>query len=447
MASRSFPDSFLWGAATASYQVEGGVHEGGRGESIWDRFSHTPGKVANGDTGDVACDHYHRFREDVALMQDLGLQAYRFSIAWPRLFPTGAGSLNRAGLDFYSRLVDALLEAGIQPVPTLYHWDLPQALQDAGGWPNPDTARRFADYATAAFEGLGDRVARWITLNEPGVVTHLGHYSGEHAPGEHSLEANLSAGHTLLHAHGLAVQRYREICPDGKIGITLSFNPARPATDEDEDHAAAARWDAYANRWFMDPIYKGVYPEEMRQRFGETLPEFSSSQLEAVRSPIDFVGVNYYTHAVVQDDPSDALMGVRSVARPGAPVTAMGWEIVPGAFFELLTWLKDTYHNPVLYITENGAAFPDVVAPDGGVHDPDRIAYLQGHFSAALDAIQAGVDLRGYFVWSLMDNFEWAYGYDRRFGLVYIDYPTSARILKDSAKWYARVIRDNGISG
>jgi beta-glucosidase len=440
-----FPNGFLWGAATAAYQIEGGIDDGGRGESIWDRFSHTQGKTLNGETGDVACDHYHRWQEDVALMKELGLKAYRFSIAWPRLFPTGSGPLNQAGVDFYSRLIDALIEADIVPVPTLYHWDLPQALQDAGGWPNMDTAHRFADYAEAAFDAFGDRIRTWITLNEPWCSAHLGYFTGEHAPGHQNLDECLAAGHALLMAHGLAVQRFRARCPGGKIGVTDNFSAVYPASEGEEDRAAAARWDAYMNRWFIDPIYQGDYPAELRQAFGGKLPVITEEQRTVIQSPVDFIGVNYYSRGVIRHDPTKQPLHTAAVRPEGSAYTAMGWEIYPHGLYEVLTMLRDRYSNPVLYVTENGAAFDDEPGPDGLVNDEPRRDYLREHFAAAHAAIREGVRLGGYYVWTLMDNFEWAFGYSKRFGIVHVNYETQKRTPKLSAQWYAHVIRQNAV--
>jgi len=437
---KALSQRFLWGAATAAYQIEGAAFEDGRGESIWDRFCRTPGKVANGDTGDVACDHYHRYPEDVAMMRDLGLDAYRFSIAWPRLFPTGSGPLNPKGVAFYDRLVDELLKAGIEPFATLYHWDLPQALEDAGGWPNLDTAYRFEEYAEACFEALGDRVTSWITLNEPWCVACLGYVHGAQAPGKTDERLGFLAGHTQMVAHGLAVRSFREICPDGRIGITINPSPTHPATRSPEDIAAAARSNE-SNGWFLDPIYFGDYPAVMRDAFGGMLPEFTEEQRAVVQSPIDFIGLNYYFRGVVADNPDGAGLKTRWAAPQGNPETAMGWEIYPDGLAELLHWAAERYDNPLIYVTESGAAFEDAVAPDGSVHDEDRRSYLESHFRAALGARDAGVRLGGYFVWSLMDNFEWAYGYDKRFGIVRVDYDTQERTPKDSALWYAEQIR------
>lgn len=446
MAFETFPAHFLWGAATASYQIEGAVHEGERGASIWDTFSHTPGRVLNGDTGDIACDHYHRYAEDIALMKSLGLQTYRFSIAWSRLFPNGSGALNQVGVDFYNRLTDGLLTAGLLPVPTLYHWDLPQTLEDAGGWTNHETAYRFADYADAVYTALGDRVHRFITLNEPWCSAHLGYATDHHAPGLQDQDKALLAGHTLLVAHGLAVQRFRASVPKGEIGITVNLGPAYPASDSEADRLAAQRWDAYTNRWFLDPIYKGDYPTEMREIFGDRLPHFTDEERALVQSPQDFCGVNYYTRSFFRDNPEGGLFRIAGANPADAPRTDMGLEIYPDGLFETLVGLQRSYGNPVLYVTENGGAFPDdQVSEDGTVQDEDRRVYLREHFRAAHRAISAGVRLNGYYVWSLMDNFEWAFGYTKRFGIVHVDYETQKRTPKKSANWYAQVIRQHGI--
>ncbi len=439
-----FPEDFLWGAATAAYQIEGGARDGGRGTSIWDTFSHTPGKTFNGDTGDLACDHFHRFREDVKLMKSLGLHAYRFSISWPRIQPDGTGTVNAAGVDFYSELMDSLLEAEIVPVPTLYHWDLPQKLEDGGGWPNRETADRFADYADVVFRAFGDRVNQWITLNEPWCVAHLGYFSGEHAPGRKSLGDCLSAGHTLLLAHGKAVERFRTLVPNGTIGITDNVAAVHPASSSSEDFAAASRWDAYMNGWFLDPIFLGDYPDLLKSVFGDILPTITEADRKLITLPTDFLGINYYSRSIMADDPSGDGLKVRGVSQPDAPVTAMGWEIYPDGLREILEQLTARYAKPALYITENGAAFDEVADGDGVVNDIPRLEYLKAHFISAGEAIQNGVNLKGYFVWSLMDNFEWAFGYDRRFGIVHVDYGTQIRTPKASAKWYAEVIASGG---
>jgi beta-glucosidase len=443
--SHTFPKGFLWGAATASYQIEGASREDGKGESIWDRFSHTPGRVLNGDTGDVACDHYHRWREDIALMRELGLKSCRFSIAWPRVFPNGTGEENPAGLAFYSRLVDALLEAGITPAATLYHWDLPQALEDRGGWPNRETASAFADYAERCFRVLGDRVPFWITLNEPWVIAHLGYLTGEHAPGHRDLGEALAAGHTLLLAHGLAVERYRALGLSGQIGLTVNLSPAHAVTPSPEDRAAATRWEAYTNRWFLDPVFHGDYPEAMRAGFGGSLPSFTPEEQRLARQPIDLIGINYYSRSLIRHDPNGTLLQIGWGHAEGAAFTDMGWEIYPDGLRETLLWVRDQYGPVDQYVTENGAAFPDAVDAHGAVPDEERRRYLRDHFIAAHQALAQGVPLRGYYVWSLLDNFEWAFGYTKRFGIIYVDYPTQRRIPKASARWYRSVIDRNAV--
>jgi beta-glucosidase len=434
-----FPPDFLWGAATASYQIEGAVREDGRGISIWDTFSHTPGKTKNGDTGDVADDHYHRWQEDIALMRDLGLDAYRFSVAWPRIIPAGRGAVNQAGLDFYDRLVDGLLAAGIQPFVTLYHWDLPQALQDAGGWANRDTAPAFADYAEVVARRLGDRVRAWITLNEPWVVAFVGNLQGRHAPGFQDLPTALRVTHHLLLAHGLAVPRLRAATPGTPVGITLNLTPVEAASDAPEDRAAAARQDTYSNRLFLDPIRRGVYPAAAQGFLGGTTLPVQEGDLAIIAAPLDFLGVNYYARTVVRHAPGSGMLELEAVQPPGE-YTTMGWEVYPAGLRALLDRVHRDYAFPAYYITENGVAFVDVVETDGAVHDERRTAFLQGHFRAAAQAIQDGVPLRGYFIWSLLDNFEWGHGYSQRFGIVYVDYDTQRRIVKDSGRWYRQFL-------
>ncbi|TCL72326.1 broad-specificity cellobiase [Hydrogenispora ethanolica] len=445
MPKHVFPVDFVWGAATAAYQIEGAVREDGRGESIWDRFSHTPGKIQGGDTGDVACDHYHRYREDVALMREMGLKGYRFSIAWPRIVPAGKGALNPKGLDFYNALVDRLLANGITPYATLYHWELPQLLQDRGGWDNRDTAAYFAEYAAVVFESLGDRVRHWITLNEPSVVAYNGHAIGEHAPGFTDYALAVRVSHHLNLAHARAVAAYRQLNQGGVIGTTLNLTSVYPAGNAPEDGAAARIADGMYNRWFLDPVLKGAYPRDILELFGQKLqaPVIQAGDLERIAAaPIDFLGLNYYSRLLVRSAPSSPF-GYEAV-RGAGPCTAMGWEIYPDGLYDLLVRLDRDYGHPRLLVTENGAAFDDPLQA-GRVADPERIAYLREHFLAARRAIESGVRLEGYFVWSLLDNFEWAHGYSRRFGLIYVDYPTQERIWKDSARWYQGVIRQNGV--
>jgi beta-glucosidase len=465
-SGRTFPADFVFGSATASYQIEGAVHEGGRGPSIWDTFSHTPGKVLDGDTGDVAADHYHRVAEDVALMKDLGLEAYRFSVAWPRIQPTGTGEPLEEGLAFYSDLVDRLIAAGIKPVVTLYHWDLPQALEDEGGWSNRETAYAFAEYARIVARALGDRVHTWSTINEPWCAAFLGYASGVHAPGVTDDERALQAAHHLNLAHGLAATAIREeLGEDTTISITLNLHIFAPETDSPEDVEAFRRVNTIGNEVFLQPLLEGRYPADI---FADTahVTDWSfvrEGDLEAIKVPIDLLGLNYYDDAVVRHgvaptgdgapgpdghktSPHIPWVGadeVEWVHRPG-PRTAMEWGIHPDGLTRMLVDLSARYPGQAMAITENGAAFYDEVV-DGRVHDQDRVDYLHDHIDAVGAAIEAGADVRGYFVWSFMDNFEWAYGYDRRFGVIHVDYPTGTRTVKDSARWYAEVIRTRSV--
>lgn len=440
----AFPDGFMWGAATASYQIEGGVHQDGRGVSIWDTFCRTPGKVFNGDTGDVACDHYNRWQSDLDLMAELGLKAYRFSIAWPRILPTGTGAVNQAGLDFYSRLVDGLLSRGITPFATLYHWDLPQPLQDAGGWPDRMIIEAFANYTDVISRKLGDRVKNWMTINEPWVVAFLGYGIGVHAPGVQSIPAYLSAAHNLLLAHGRAVQAVRaNVGVGARVGIVLNLSHIDAATDSEADKAAARREDGHLNRWFLDPVYKGSYPADMVELFGNAVPNAQPGDFELMSTPIDFLGINNYSRNLVAHS-DDGLFKTRAVHTDNE-YTEMDWEVYPKGLYQLLMRVHRDYNPGSIYVTENGAAFADAIAADGKVHDERRVAFLRGYLTSAQQAIQEGAPLHGYFVWSLMDNFEWALGYSKRFGVVYVDYPTQRRIPKDSALFYADVIRRNAV--
>ncbi len=428
----AFPDEFIWGAATASYQIEGAAHEDGRGESVWDRFSATPGKVRNGDSGEVACDFYHRYAGDVALMADLGLDAFRFSVAWPRVLPEGRGRVNQAGLDFYDRLVDELLARDIEPFATLFHWDTPQALEDAGGWPARETAEAFVEYAEIVAARLGDRVRHWMTHNEPWVYAWIGHSWGEHAPGRTSERDAVAAAHHLLLSHGWAVEAIRRAAPGAQVGITLNLSHAYAASDTPEDEAAAWEVDGGTNRWFLDPIFRGAYPADLLERNALAAPFVRDGDLATMAAPIDFLGVNNYFRHVV----GAGADGPRLVRDPEAQHTDMGWEVYPDGLHALLIRLAEEYTPPAIYVTENGAAFGDVRVHNGRVHDPERTAYLQSHITAVGRAVAAGVPVKGYFVWSLLDNFEWAYGYAKRFGIVYIDYPTLERVPKDSFYWY-----------
>ncbi len=441
-----FPDNFLWGAATSSYQIEGAWDEDGKGESIWDRFSHTPGKIVDGSTGDVACDHYHRWQEDLDLMQSLGLQAYRFSIAWPRILPQGRGQVNQAGLDFYDRLVDGLLARNITPFVTLYHWDLPQALEDAGGWPDRATAEAFVQYAEVVSARLGDRVKHWITHNEPWVAAFLGYGVGIHAPGARDFQQAAAAAHHLLLSHGWAVPVLRANSPEARVGITLNLTDVVPASPSPQDYHAARELDAFLNRWFLDPLYGRQYPADgvaWFEREHQVQPHFvKAGDLETIATPTDFLGVNFYTRHVARGPAEGNLPPTITTER--SEFTEMGWEVAPRSLFRLLNRLHFDYQVPSIYITENGAAFADQLSADGQVHDPRRVAYLRAHLQAAHDAIQCGVPLQGYFVWSLMDNFEWAFGYTKRFGIVYVDFETQQRMVKDSGLWYREVISRNG---
>jgi beta-glucosidase len=439
----TFPPPFYWGTATASYQIEGGWNEDGKGESIWDTFSHTQGKIRDGSTGDVACDHYHRWKEDVALMKEIGCNAYRFSISWPRVIPKGKGKVNPLGLSFYDRLVDALSEANITPFITLYHWDLPQALQDEGGWANRDTAYYFAEYASVVAHKLGDRVKHWITHNEPWVVAWIGYGWGEHAPGIRNEKVAIQVSHHLLLSHGLAVEVLRDISPDSEVGITLNLSPIHPASDSEEDKLAASRQDGFLNRWFLDPIFRGHYPPDILEFYS---PKVLPGDMAIISRRIDFVGINYYSRGIVRFNPKAGPLQAEGVAPEGAEFTEMGWEIYPPGIYEIITRVHEDYQPKKIYITENGAAFADEIAPDGGVHDQKRIDYLREHFVQAHRAIEEGANLCGYFIWSLMDNFEWAHGFTKRFGIVYTDYPTQRRIMKDSALWFKKVIEENGVN-
>lgn len=431
-----FPDDFVWGVATASYQIEGAAFEDGRGESIWDRFSKTPGKVLNGDTGDVACNHYHLYKEDVALIKNLGVDSYRFSIAWPRILPDGRGRVNQKGIDFYKRLIDELLQSGVSPAVTLYHWDLPQVLEDMGGWLSRDTAKYFADYAMVVFDELGDVVTSWITLNEPWCSAFLGYGNGEHAPGKKDFAAHLRAAHNLLLGHGLALQGYRQLNLAAEIGITLNLSPQYPASSSPEDLAAARKADGFQNRWYLDPIFKGSYPSDMEELLTLVDPAIRPGDLGLISQPNDFLGINFYSRGLIAADKDGRPQG----RKPERSVTAMGWEVYPEALYDLLVRVHRDYGPTRLYITENGAAYEDHLE-NGQIKDKERQSYLEAHIAQCARAIESGVPLKGYFVWSLLDNFEWAFGYDRRFGIIYVDFETQERILKDSALWYRSFLR------
>ncbi|MDJ0664720.1 MAG: GH1 family beta-glucosidase [Acidimicrobiia bacterium] len=436
---QSFPDDFVWGVATASYQIEGAPEADGKGESIWDRFSRTPGKIRNGDSADVACDHYNLWRDDVAIMKQIGVNGYRFSISWPRVFPNGTGAMNPAGIGFYDRLVDALLEAGITPFPTLYHWDLPQALEDAGGWPNRSTAFAFADYAGAVVERLGDRVQHWVTINEPWCVAELGYRVGEHAPGRREPKAALDAAHHVLLAHGLGMEAARAAAPDVSIGIASNIDVKTPRSAHPADIRVAELEDAYRNRWYLDPVFLAQYPHDGVAARNWDQTSVLPGDLDAISAPMDFVGFNYYSRTVVQDESISDAERPQPLVEADLPRTTMGWEVYPDGLRDLLVRFSDAYELPPVYITESGVAFPDELV-DGAVHDEGRRRYLEEHFAAAAEAQAAGVPLRGYFIWTLMDNFEWAMGYTPRFGLVWTDFDTQERIIKDSGYWLAETI-------
>lgn len=449
--SVAMPGSFHWGAATSAYQIEGGKGEDGKGESIWDRFAHRAGTTFKGQTGDIACDHYHRWREDVALMADLGLTAYRFSVAWTRILPNGTGEPNPAGLDFYSRLVDELLAEGIDPWISLYHWDLPQGLEDRGGWRNRATVDAYVRYVDVVTAALGDRVTNWTTHNEPWVVAFVGHLEGVHAPGLTDWGAALAAAHHLLLSHGRAVPVIRANAPGAQVGIALDCRPAKPASDTPADRAAQRHFDGFRNRWFFDPVFGRGYPQDMVDgyralgRFESERPPFEQpGDPDEIGVPIDFLGINYYTSlAVAAGAEESEATGVEPGSSPPPGFTEMGWNITPEALTDFLVRVNDEYQPGSLVITENGASFGDGPGPDGVIHDTRRIDYIRRHLAAVRAAIDLGVPVDGYFVWSLLDNFEWSLGYSQRFGLVWVDHATSERTPKDSYHWYASEIAAN----
>jgi beta-glucosidase len=436
-ADNAFPANFVWGASTSSYQIEGAVDADGRGKSIWDVLCHTPGKVKGGDTGDVACDHYHRWREDIELLARGGFNAYRFSTAWPRILPAGADAVETRGLDFYDRLVDGLLAHGIAPWLCLYHWDLPQALQERGGWLNRDIAEKFADYARIVARHLGDRVKHWAMFNEPNVHALFGHGVGSHAPGLTGFANMLAAIHHQNLAQGRALQALRAERADLRLGTVTNVQPARPSSDSAADRAASERFDAFWNGAILDPLFNGFYPPIVAEHFA---PLIAAGDLQAIRQPIDFLGVNYYAPMWVADAPQSLLGAWFGATPPGMRFTSFGWPIDASGLTDVLGRLRDHYGNPEIYVTENGACYDDPLAGDGTVHDDDRIAYLREHLAAARGALAAGVKLHGYFVWSLMDNFEWAEGYSRRFGVIHVDFATQKRTPKASYRWLAELI-------
>ncbi len=435
----ALPADFAWGTATSAYQIEGAAEEDGRAPSIWDTFSRVPGAVDGGHTGDTACDHYHRWQGDIALMRQLGTNAYRLSVAWPRVVPGGDGPVNAKGLDFYDRLTDGLLAAGIEPNVTLYHWDLPQALQDRGGWPERATAEHFAAYAGLVAERLGDRVTQWATLNEPLCSAWIGHLEGRMAPGWTDLTAAVRASYHLLLGHGLAAQAVRAARPAAAVGIVNNLSTVEPATGSEADRAAARRMDGHVNRWWLDPVHGRGFPADMREVYGVDLPE-RPGDLAAIAAPLDWIGLNYYFPQVVTADPAGPAPFARQVDRPGVPRTGMDWEVDADGLETLIMRLHEEYGDQRIHITENGSSYPDTVTPDGRVHDPERAAYLTSHLAACARAARRGAPVAGYYAWSLLDNFEWAYGYDKRFGLVHVDYATQRRTVKSSGRRYAEII-------
>jgi beta-glucosidase len=437
-----FPADFRWGVSTSSFQIEGAGHEDGKGESIWDRFCSEPGRIRDGSNGLVACDHYHLFPQDLDMAKAMGVNAYRFSIAWPRILAQGRGAVNEAGLAFYDRLVDGMLERGLDPWATLYHWDLPQTLQAQGGWISRDTIDAFLEYTDIVTRRLGDRVKHWITHNEPWCSCMMGYWEGVHAPGGRSLADAMQACHHVLLSHGRAIPVIRQNSAGSTVGITLSLHPITAASDSPADAAALKRHDGLRNRWFLDPLFGRGYPADTLALLGEAAPEVRPGDLDEIATPTDFLGVNYYFPEMVADDPdgTHSPMRARLVEKEGVERTGFGWEVSPQGLVDLLTRIQRDYNPPVIQLTENGSTFEDQLAPDGRVHDAERLSYLQRHLGALKQALDAGVPVKGYFAWSLLDNFEWAEGYLRRFGLAYVDYATQQRTLKDSGLWYGQFL-------
>jgi beta-glucosidase len=449
MARISFPDDFLWGVATSAYQIEGAWNEDGKGESIWDRFAHTAGRIKDGSTGDVTCDHYHLFREDIALMRALGIRAYRFSISWPRILPLGKGSVNRQGLDFYSRLTDCLLEAGIAPLVTLYHWDLPQALEDLGGWANRDIARWFGDYAARVARHLGDRVELWVTLNEPQIVSLFGYYTGEHAPGYIDPLKYLPASHHINLAHGEGVTAIRAEASSVKVGTVLQLPPIYPRSESEEDQRAARVMDGLMNRWYAEPVLIGRYPKDILELFRPLNLPIDDRDMQRIYQPLDFVGLNLYTRLFAYHEPAVPLthaMVDREYRVPGSTYTDYGWEVYPHSLYETLVRFKEEWGDPAIYVTENGMASQTKVI-DGQVNDQERIEFLDAYLAQVRRAMHDGVKVKGYFVWSFMDNFEWNEGFTMRFGMVHVDFATRERLPKASAYWYRNLIKSGGYEG
>jgi beta-glucosidase len=445
-----FPKGFFWGTATAAYQIEGAWNQDGKGESIWDRFAHTPGRIKNGDTGDVACDSYHRWQEDIALMKAMNLNSYRFSISWPRIQPSGSGAANSKGIDYYSRLADALLEAHIRPLVTLYHWDLPQALEDAGGWPNRDTAARFADYVQLTVQSLGDRVSDWMLFNEPAAFVDLGHLEGRHAPGRKSLLDFLRATHVVNLAQGAGFRALKAARPSARVGSAFSMSPCEPATNSEEDKLAAERAHAITNIWFLDPALRGRYPDALTF-LPETAMGIRSGDMEKVRAPLDFIGINLYYRTIASAPKAmerathtqEWLFPVKMDGGQQGPKTDFGWEVWPKALYDMVLRITRDYNRPVIEITESGCSYSDGPGASGLIHDSRRIGYHREYLVALACSVAEGADVRGYHAWSLLDNFEWAEGFSQRFGLAYLDRKTQQRTIKDSGRWYAKVAAGN----
>lgn len=429
---------FIWGVATSSFQIEGASHEDGRGPSIWDTFCRVPGKVANGDTGDIACDHYHRYNEDLDLMKWMGVDAYRFSVAWSRVIPNGVGPINQAGLDFYDRLIDGALERGIQPWITMYHWDLPQALQDRGGWNNREIVKWFEEYANVLTNKFGDRVKHWMTLNEPLCSAWIGHLYGDMAPGITDLQTALNASHHLLMSHGIASQVTRTNVKNSKVGVVINVTPALPATDSDDDRRASKLADGFDNRWFLNPVFGHPYPADVIEVLGKS-PQIETGDMSLINQPMDFLGVNFYFRQIIASNLHGSPLPIKNIRRENVKRTAMDWEVHAPAFEEILTRIHRDYNPKEIYITENGSAWDDEIV-SGEIDDVERISYLKSHLDAMFAAQKQGAPIRGYFAWSFMDNFEWAYGYDKRFGLVYVDYKTQKRTPKKSALYYRELL-------
>ena len=442
MQRTAFPTHFRWGCSTASYQIEGGVHEGGRSESIWDRFSKTPGRVKHGHTGDVACDHYHLWPDDFEIAQNLGINAYRFSIAWPRIFDySKSPNANAKGLDFYDRLVDGMLAKGLEPWATLYHWDLPQYLQDKGGWANRATIDAFVNYTDAISRRLGDRISHWITHNEPWCTAFLGNMEGVHAPGLKDFKLAIQVSHHLLVSHGLAIPVIRRNSPNAKVGAALSLHPLSSASDTEEDQAATHRHDGLRNRWFLDPLYGRGYPQDVISLLGDLAPHIEPHDLKTIAEPTDFLGVNYYFPEIVAHAPGQGILQIKVVEPENVERTGFNWQVAPDGLVRLISRVVKDYQPAHIFITENGSTYEDTVLQDGSVNDEQRKSYLQRHLAAVLEAIKIGLPIQGYFAWSLLDNFEWAEGYSKRFGLTHVDFQTQQRRLKASGEWYRNFLK------